>query len=243
MKIFTTINPNDNFEAQSKAISSWSNKYQVYSVNTKEEIEKITDLYPNIIFTETEDTFNYKNKKLIKLNSILSAIDKICDSEPVSIVNSDIILNDNLQLNINQRYLINGLFIGTRYELDGDKKYPFIYGYDIFIFNSKYAPLFKNEKYVIGMPWWDYWIPICALKNRLNVYHIKDEIIYHKTHETNYEHKIWLEFGRHLYNDIIVDTLDSDTILPLSKFYKGEENEPIEVKKFIESKQINISVV
>jgi hypothetical protein len=41
MKVFTTINPNDNFEAQSKAVSSWSNKYQVYSVNTKEEIEKV----------------------------------------------------------------------------------------------------------------------------------------------------------------------------------------------------------
>ena len=107
MKVFTTINPNDNFEAQSKAVSSWSNKYQVYSVNTKEEIEKINSLYPNVTFVETKDTFNYKTKKLIKLNSILSAIDITCKSETVAIVNSDILLNQNLQININSGILAN----------------------------------------------------------------------------------------------------------------------------------------
>jgi len=242
MIIFTTINPNDLSNTQLNAISSWTKKYKVYSVNRKEEIERIKDIYKDVNFIETDDTYLYKNKKLIKLNAILDSIEKVSNGVS-AIINSDIILTDELYINIKNRYLINGIFIGTRYELDNGEKYPFIYGYDIFIFNSKYASLFKNEKYVIGMPWWDYWIPICALKNRLNVYHIKDEIIYHKTHETNYEHKIWLEFGKHLYSDVIIDILNSDKILTLFNFYKGENNQPIEVKKFIESKQINISIV
>jgi len=242
MEIFTTINPNDLSDTQLNAISSWTKKYKVYSVNRKEEIERIKDIYKNVNFIETDDIYLYKGKNLIKLNAILDSIRKVSNGL-AAIINSDIILTDELEINIKSRYLINGIFIGTRYELDNGKKYPFIYGYDIFIFNSKYAPIFNNEKYVIGMPWWDYWVPICALKNRLNVYHIKDEIIYHKTHKTNYEHKIWLEFGKHLYIDIIIDTLESDEILPLSRFYKGEEDQPIEVKKFIESKQINISIV
>jgi len=241
MKIFTTINPNDNFEAQSKAISSWSKKYQVYSVNTKEEILKINDLYHNIIFIETEDTFNYRNKKLIKLNSILSAIDKTCDSEPVAIVNSDILLNQNLQININQRYLINGLFIGTRYELDRDKKYPFIYGYDVFIFNSNLTDVFKNNNYVIGMPWWDYWVPLACIKSGMNLYHIKDELIYHITHETKYDMDIWLEFAKCLYKDIVIDTFSED--IRLEEFMMGDKGEQMDIKKFIEYKQINVSVI
>lgn len=241
MEIFTTINPNDNFEAQSKAVSSWSNKYQVYSVNTKEEIEKINSLYPNVTFVETKDTFNYKTKKLIKLNSILSAIDITCKSETVAIVNSDIILNKDIYLNINQRYLINGLFIGTRYELDGDKKYPFIYGYDVFIFNSKYTNIFKNDKYVIGMPWWDYWVPLACIKNGMNLYHIKDELIYHITHEINYDMNIWLEFGKNLYQDIVVDTFNKK--MSLEDFIIGNEGEQMDIKKFIEYKQINVSVI
>jgi hypothetical protein len=72
MKVFTTINPNGNFDAQLEAINSWSNKYEVYSVNTKEEIEKISSVYTSVKFIETDITYQYNNKKLIKLNSILN---------------------------------------------------------------------------------------------------------------------------------------------------------------------------
>lgn len=242
MKIFTTINPYGNFEVQSHSINTWSKYYQVYSVNLKEEIEKIKDIYPNVIFIETNNTFNYKNKRLIKLDAILEAIEEK-SSGIVAIINSDIKLKEDSEININKRYLKNGVFIGTRYELDGDKKYPFIYGYDIFIFDSKYTNIFKNDKYVIGMPWWDYWVPISCVKNGLNLYHIKDELIYHTTHETNYDYNIWLKFGESLYNDIIVDLLGYDKTLPLSNFYSSEKSGKLDVKKFIESKQINISIV
>lgn len=241
MKVFTTINPNDNFGFQSRSISSWSNKYKVYSINTKEEIEKIKDFYPYVNFIETKDTFNYKTKKLIKLNSILSSIDEVCNSEQVCIVNSDIILNESLQLNINQRYLINGVFIGTRYELDGGNKYPFVYGYDLFIFNSQYSKVFKNDNYVIGMPWWDYWIPLVCIKSGMNLYHIKDELIYHITHETNYDMSIWFDFGNKLYKDIVIDTFSKN--ISLDEFIMGDKGEQMDIKKFIEYKQINLSVV
>ena len=64
MKIFTTINPNGNFDVQLEAMNSWSNKYEVYSVNTKEEIEKISSIYTNVKFIETDITYQYNNKNL-----------------------------------------------------------------------------------------------------------------------------------------------------------------------------------
>jgi hypothetical protein len=230
-KVFTTINPNGNFDSQNEAISSWSKRYKVYSVNTKDEIEKIKDIYPNVTFVDTNDTFDYNERKLIKLNSILSAIEELSNNEAVAIVNSDIILNENIELNINKRYLINGIFIGTRYELDGDKKYPFIYGYDVFIFNSKYTNIFKNDKYVIGMPWWDYWIPIIGLKRGLNIYHIKDEFIYHRTHDTNYDMNIWRSFGENLYNDLSIKSNIS-----FDSFLMGKEGEQMDIKNRIKDK-------
>lgn len=241
MKVFTTINPNGNTLTQLNALSTWSDKYEVFSINRKSEIEKIKNIYENIKFIEVEDDYENEGKKLIKLNSILDSISNY--DGVVAIINSDIVLDTEKEINIDNRYLTNGIFIGTRYEIDGNKKYPFIYGYDLFIFDSYYVNVFKNEKYVIGMPWWDYWMPITAIKHRLNVYHIKDEIIYHKTHKTNYNHETWLEFGKYLYQDVIKDTLYSDSSLKLEEFYKGEQNGPLLVKKFIESKQINKSVI
>ena len=97
MNIFTTINPNGNFEAQNESMSSWASKFSVYSVNTKNDIGKIKDLYPYIKFIETEEIYLYNNKKLVKLNAILEAI-KNSDKEYACIVNSDIILNTHIDV-------------------------------------------------------------------------------------------------------------------------------------------------
>lgn len=237
MKIYTTINPYSNFEVQSQSIKTWSNHYQVYSVNLKEEVEKIKDLYPDVIFIETDNIFNYNGKKLIKMNAILEIVDK---SDIAAIVNSDISLNESIFIDVDNRYLKNGIVIGTRYEIDNGKIYPFIYGYDIFIFDPKNIPVFSNDNYVIGMPWWDYWVPIAFIKKGMNVFHLKNQVIYHRTHETNYDMNIWLEFGKYFYNDIVRDILKYDTKMTLEEFIVGDFGEQMDIKKYIESKQINI---
>jgi len=248
MNVFTTINPNGNFEAQNEAMSSWSSKFSVYSVNTKNDIDKIKDLYPYIKFIETEEIYLYNNKKLVKLNAILEAI-KNSDKEYVCVVNSDIILNVNIDVSslLKDKYLDKGLIISTRFELDEEKDpYPFTAGYDIFIFNKKNVNLFLNKKYVIGMPWWDYWIPIIANKNQLNIYHISNRYIYHRTHQTNYDVDIWEEFGQDLYKDIVSkkgvwSTHDGKVVSDI-KNYADIYSFCTSIKKFIEKEQININL-
>ena len=248
MNIFTTINPNGNFEAQNEAMSSWASKFSVYSVNTKNDIDKIKDLYPYIKFIETEEIYLYNNKKLVKLNAILEAI-KNSDKEYVCIVNSDIILNTNIDVSslLKDKYLDKGLIVSTRFELDEDKDpYPFTAGYDIFIFNKKNVNLFLNKKYVIGMPWWDYWMPIISNKNQFNIYHISNRYIYHRTHQTNYDVDIWEEFGQYLYKDIVTkkgrwSTADGKVVSDI-KNYADIYSFCMSIKKFIEKEQININL-
>ena len=184
MKVFTTLNPNSNHEAQTEAMNSWISKYQVYSVNTTDEIEKLSQIYPDINFIETDIVYEYNDKKLIKLNSILSAIESTCNNCDVAIINSDIILNSKFKKSIFDKKYKDGLTIVTRYEIDNEEVYPFTAGYDLFIFNTKFLPIFKNDNYVIGMPWWDFWIPLIAIKSGIKVYHIKNQLIFHRTHQT-----------------------------------------------------------
>jgi hypothetical protein len=239
MKVFTTINPNGNFMTQDNAMRSWALRFSVYSINTKDEILKIKDLYPYVSFIETEITYDYKNKKLVKLNSILSSI-KDSKTKYCAIVNSDIILNSNM--NFDKKILNNGILIGSRYEINGDETYIFEAGYDLFIFDSKNIDLFFNENYVIGMPWWDYWVPIIAIKSMMNIYHIENEVLYHITHETNYDYEIWNEFGDFFYNDILKNNGIWKTNDDVNNLQDSKEQICLAIKKFIESKHINIKV-
>lgn len=229
--VFTTINPNGNFDSQNEAILSWTSKYKVYSVNTKDDIEKINDLYPSVTFIETEDIYIYKDKELIKLNAMLDVVKSKCIDNCI-IVNSDIIRNNDIKLN--KKHLKDSLIIGSRYEIDGDKPiYQFTKGYDLFIFNKKYINTFYNENYVIGMPWWDFWVPVIADKSSLVVYHINDPIIYHRTHQTNYDDDIWIKFGEYLYVDIMINILKNPMQVSIYDFCGS-------IKHYIEKKQINI---
>jgi hypothetical protein len=240
MKVFTTINPNGNFEAQNEALLSWSSKYDVYSVNTADEIEKIKTTYPYITFLETGDTYSYNNKKLIKLNSILNCIKKTTGDRHFCIVNSDIILNNKVNLNkvLNDDYLQNGIVIATRYEVNEDDKitHPFTAGYDVFIFDIRNIDILFNDNYVIGMPWWDYWVPSISLKFKLEVYHIKNKAFFHRTHETNYNDESWVIFGEHLYRDIIISIMKRDIKgVDIGTFCE-------KTKENIVKKQINIKI-
>jgi hypothetical protein len=249
MKIFTTINPNGNFDAQNEAMSSWASKFNIYSVNTKQEINTIEDLYPYVNFIESENTFDFDitkfrtppltalniKKRLVKLNAILDSINKT-DGKHFCIVNSDIILkSDKLSNLFLDKYLSDGLIISTRYELEGDKiTKPFSSGYDVFIFDKKNINMLYNDNYVIGMPWWDYWVPIISLKN-LKLYHIDEKVFLHRTHKTNYNFGYWVRFGEFLYNDIIVNIMNATSDMELYDFCDI-------IKKHIEKKQINIKL-
>ena len=231
MKIFTTINPYGNFEAQNESLISWSKYYEVYSVNLVEEIEIVKDKFPYVKFIETDDIFIYGEKKLIKLNSILNSM-KMIDSKKFAIINSDIILKRDIPT----KFLKSDLTIATRWELDDiNKPYPFNNGYDLFIFNKDMIDLYLNDNYVIGMPWWDFWIPLITIKLQLTVNHIKSPIIFHRTHDTNYDNDIWIKFGEYLYKDIIVNLMKRKIDIDVWTFCTV-------VKKFIESKQKNIKI-
>jgi hypothetical protein len=244
MKVFTTINPYGNFDTQREAILSWCKEYDVYSVNGTQEIDVAKDLYPEVTFIQTENTYQIGKKNLIKLDAILDAI-KSVDTKKCAIVNSDIILNKKIKLN---KKFDDSLIIATRWELGDVPSYPFGDGYDLFIFDKRNIDLFYNKNYVIGMPWWDFWLPIVANRAGVDIYHIKNEIINHRTHKTNYDYTNWTEFASFFYSDMIklggLWKIDESIVTANPDPYlKNKDGEfCTQIKKFIESNQINIKL-
>lgn len=240
MKVFTTINPYGNFDAQKEAMISWSSKYELYSVNSASEIEIAKELYPEVSFIETSNTYQIGEKTLVKLDGILDAI-KSTRATKCAIVNSDIILSR--KINIDKK-CEGSLVIATRWELGDVPSYPFESGYDLFIFDVRNIEIFYNKNYVIGMPWWDFWIPIIANKAMIPVYHIKNNLIRHRTHKTNYEHSTWQKFADYFYNDIKRLggnwKIDEDYTKDTDSYIIEDSIFGTAIKKFIVSTQINI---
>jgi hypothetical protein len=87
------------------------------------------------------------------------------------------------------------------------------------------------------MPWWDFWVPIIAEKSLLKLYHVKNNIIKHRTHKTNYDHDSWVKFGGYLYQDIVIKLMkkEGNPNLPINDFCTITKNH-------IESKHINIKI-
>jgi hypothetical protein len=243
MNVFTTINPNGDIESQIQSTNTWTSKFKVYSVNTKEEILKIKDKFKNIEFIETDKTIDINGRKLIKLNAILDSI-VMKESKYSCIINSDIIFNNSIDPDklFSKKHLDDGIIIGSRYELDGDKKYLFEDGYDLFIFDIKNIKIFYSDNFALGMPWWDFWIPMMADRFLLKIYNTKNEVIYHKTHDTNYSFDLWETFGNRFLAELIKMGLKVNRASGSSHFFENNGQLCKVCKNFIESKKIDIEI-
>ena len=243
MNVFTTINPNGDIESQIYSTDTWASKFKVYSVNTKEEILKIKDKFKNVEFIETDKIIDVNGKKLIKLNAILDAI-VMKKSKYSCITNSDIILNKSINPKrlFSKKHLDDGIIVSKRYELGGENIYQFEDGYDLFVFDIKNIKIFYNEGFALGMPWWDYWVPMMADRFLLKLYFTKNEVIYHKTHETNYSYDNWELFGNRFLAELISMGLKISTKDGEKHFFENNGQLCQVCKNFIESKKISIKI-
>lgn len=243
MNVFTTINPNGDIESQIYSTDTWASKFKVYSVNTKEEILKIKDKFKNVEFIETDKTIDVNGRKLIKLNGILDAI-VMKKSKYSCITNSDTILNKSIDPKklFSKKHLDDGIIVSKRYELDGEKIYRFEGGYDLFVFDIKNIKIFYNEEFALGMPWWDFWIPMMADRFLLKLYFTKNEVIYHKTHDTNYSDDSWELFGFRFLSEIMKMGLKVNMVDGSKHFFENNGQLCEVCKNFIESKKIYIKI-
>lgn len=51
------------------------------------------------------------------------------------------------------------------------------------------------DAFCLGIPWWDYWVPLIALQKQLNPKYLQNTVAYHIKHNINYSLKNWREVG------------------------------------------------
>jgi hypothetical protein len=203
MIVITTMNPRSRLNEQIEAMKSWSKKFKVYSINTKEEIEKLKDI-DFVEFVETDNTFNNSGKNYISLNAMLESCLNL-NSNRICLVNSDIILNDSIGINQLRQAYRNGncIVLGSRWDLNPDNtKKHFDDGFDVFIFKKSMISFLLNDNYAIGLPWWDFWFPLACLINGIKIFRIKDPAFMHRKHPTQYNLETFYMMGNSFQSDV-----------------------------------------
>lgn len=198
--IATSIAPR-NFELQRAAIDSWLRLgFNIISVNSTEESPIVAQHFPDISIRTVDRTAEgVAGKPYVFFDDVCAALlerhGEIC-----GIVNSDIVfkIDDQFQSFVKD-YAKSGLVFGSRIDIENQedtdgKKY--VHGFDFFFLDRTTLELMPESAFCLGVPWWDYWLPVLTVLMGRSCYEIVSPVAYHITHETRWESDLFAYFGR-----------------------------------------------
>ncbi|OGP49442.1 MAG: hypothetical protein A2Y79_10015 [Deltaproteobacteria bacterium RBG_13_43_22] len=199
--VVTSLTP-FNIETQIENIKSWEKLgLEVVSVNSGEEIKRLQQHFGTVNFMEVHrDATHMAGKPLVYLDDVLQTLEK-ADGQICGIINSDIFLsaNDDLIKFINDQ--ARGAFIfGSRIDVDSleglTDQEEYFGGFDFFFFEKKILGLYSKTDFCLGLPWWDYWLPLVPITKGVPVRRLVTPFAYHAKHPQNWQQEFFESFGR-----------------------------------------------
>ncbi len=183
----TSLAPGKRIERQRAALASWrANGFQVVSFNARGEVDVLRAEFPDLTFVEPRRTAqNLTGKPLVFVADILDWF-RDGPARIGGLVNSDIVLAPKGDLAaLMRREALGSLVVSTRVEtMGGDglagKRNPWCF--DLFFFDRPLIDLFADGGFCLGMPYWDYWMPMTVALHGLPLKAIRNDLAYHESH-------------------------------------------------------------
>jgi hypothetical protein len=228
--IATSLAPGKRADVQTAAVASWRKLgCAIWSFNATDEIVHLAPAYPEIVFVEPPRTARVPaGRPLIYVCDMLDRL-RAAGAQAIGLVNSDILIEGPADLGARLVGAAQGsLVAATRVEIDslaartGDRN---LSGFDAFFLDPALAPLFVDHGFCLGMPYWDYWLPLTVALNRLPLKRIEGDIVFHLRHEES-----WGD-SRTIYGQKLMDTIQAELrraqttgaqgATPLDEFLEG----------------------
>jgi hypothetical protein len=204
-----------NIELQIEAIKTWETLgFRIISVNASKEIKILQQHFVTVKFVEAQrDASVHTGKPLIYIDDILLGL-KESKSLICGIVNSDIFLlaNDDFRKFITDKSK-NTFIFGSRSDvdsfndLDGDEYFG---GFDFFFFDSTIIKLFPKTDFCLGLPWWDFWVPLVPIIKGIPIKRLITPVAYHIRHKQNWDQNYFEKYGRYLATCLMHDDLPAN---------------------------------
>ncbi|MGE4526877.1 MAG: hypothetical protein AB7D00_00795 [Rhodospirillaceae bacterium] len=214
--LVTSLNPAAD-ATQDAAVASWlGHGFSVISHNVAAEAARLAPRYPAVAFRAPERTATAKRLPLIG-----GLIAEACAEAPdlCAIVNADIVLRPGTEIVRRLRPpLGNALVAVARTDVDdlASLANPALArGFDAFFFGPGLAAILDERPFCIGMPNWDYWLPLAAWAAGWALSSITAPVALHPRHETRWSDKT-LSFNHHLMRYLFSQRFPDESFLPAS---------------------------
>jgi glycosyltransferase involved in cell wall biosynthesis len=190
-----------NIELQIKNIKTWKKLgMNIISVNSGKEIRTLTEYSDAVNFVEVHrDASNIAKKPFVYLDDVLQALKKT-ESQICGIINSDIFLSaEDSFLSFIIEKSRNAFVFGSRIDVDllrSQDGEEYFGGFDYFFFDKLIINLYQKTDFCLGLPWWDFWLPLVPIINNVPVRRLITPFAYHVKHQQNWQQEFFEIFGR-----------------------------------------------
>jgi hypothetical protein len=188
--IVTSVMPR-RIEAQRAALESWrAAGLSVVSVNSCAETAALRKYFPDLTFRTIDRTVEEGGRPFVPIRALIQAA-KETSEDVCGIVNSDVEFRGHASFFEMVRQEVPGaLVFGNRIDLS-DKKLAagkaFRNGYDFFFWDRGNSALFEETPMVLGLPWWDFWLPLHAYAQGLRTKRFVTSSMVHIVHPIGWD--------------------------------------------------------
>lgn len=199
--VATSIAPKG-IEKQQHAIASWhALGFHVVSLNTPEEIAELRAQFPQVeFFAVKRHGKQLAGKPYVFLDDVLAHLRDAAKGRICGIVNSDIILRAGPEFSAYLwRESRDALVYGSRVDIDAAEDAEgqvYHRGFDFFFFDRAIIDRLPKTNFMLGVPWWDYWMPVGFQLAGVTIRRLDSRIAFHVRHVANYSAEILMKFGR-----------------------------------------------
>jgi tetratricopeptide (TPR) repeat protein len=190
---------------QKLCVKSWIEcGFRIISVNDGGEIESLAKTFPEVEFVRVDrNASSISGRKNPYVVDLLAAL---CDApEPVlGIVNADIVFEPRpiwrqWLSRVDDKTLVTGHRFDTRSLVDG-RLWLFHDGFDFFFFGKAIAGELADDAmpFAMGLPWWDYWLPLSRSLKGGHVLTLKRPSAIHLWHKSDGQMAGWRDLGLRL---------------------------------------------
>jgi hypothetical protein len=199
--VVTSVMPR-RIEAQRAALESWrAAGLSVVSVNSSAEAVALREHFPDVTFRTIDRTVEERGRPFVPIQALIQ-VAKEASEDVCGIVNSDVEFRGHASFfELVCKEVPGAMVFGNRIDLSDNKSTTgkaFRNGYDYFFWDRTNSALLEETPMVLGLPWWDFWLPLQAYAQGLRTKRFVTSSMVHIAHPIGWDILNYVKYAHFL---------------------------------------------